>query len=55
MTSKGNAPRIAAGLVGMLVFAVVTYVVTEVAGGTKVESGYSNTPNGVVPGPPDFR
>ena len=48
-------PLIVGTLVGMAVFCVTTYVVVEQAGGTKVESDYSNTPNAVVPGPPAFK
>lgn len=44
-----------AALLSTVVFAVGTYYVVEVAGGTKVEADYSNTPNGVTPGPPDFK
>lgn len=55
MESKSNLPTIVFGLVGVLVYAAVTYAVVEVAGGADVESSYSNTPNGVTPGPPPFK
>lgn len=48
-------PLIAGTLVGVTVFCVVTTLVVDAAGGTKVESDYSNTPTGVVPGPPAFK
>ncbi len=52
---KSLVPFVVATIVGTAVFCVGTYVVTEMAGGTKLESDYSNTPNGVVPGPPAFK
>lgn len=56
MARKSNLPSILAAVVGTLVFAVTTYVVTEAAGGTDAnDSGYSNTPNGVTEGPPPFK
>jgi hypothetical protein len=48
-------PAIVGLLVGTAVFCVTTFVVVDQAGGTKVESDYSNTPNAVVPGPPAFK
>ncbi len=53
--SKSNAPVIIAAVIGTLIFSVVTYVVVDVAGGVDVGPEYSNTPNGVVPGPPEFK
>jgi hypothetical protein len=55
MERRSNVPTVIAAVVGTVVFAVSTYIVVEVAGGTKVESSDSNTPNGVTPGPPDFK
>jgi hypothetical protein len=48
-------PLIVGAIVGTAVFCLTTYLVVEQAGGTKVESDYSNTPNAVVPGPPAFQ
>jgi len=42
-------------VVGLIAFSVVTWAVVEQAGGTKVEPGYSNTPNAVTSAPPDFK
>lgn len=52
---KSNVPVIVGAVLGTLVFAVSTYVVVEVAGGTDLSPSYSNTPNGVHPGPPEFK
>ena len=54
-SGKSNVPLYVAALLGLTVYAVGTYVVVEVAGGTEVSSTDSNTPNGVVPGPPAAR
>ena len=54
-SGKSNAPLYVAALLGLTLYAVGTYVVVEVAGGTEVSSTDSNTPNGVVPGPPAAR
>lgn len=43
---------ILASTVACLLFGFVTWWVVDAAGGTKVESTYSNTPNATVPGPP---
>ena len=53
--SKSNAGVIIAAVLGTLVFSVVTYVTVDIAGGVDVGPEYSNTPNGVVPGPPEFK
>jgi hypothetical protein len=53
--SKSNLVPIVATILGLAVYAVGTYVVVEVAGGTKIEPSYSNTPNGVTAGAPDFK
>lgn len=53
--SKSNVPLIVGTLVSLAAFSVVTFVVVDQAGGTKVTPDYSNTPNGVVPGAPDFK
>ena len=42
-------------VVGVIVYSVATWAVVEKAGGTKVEPGYSNTPNAVTSAPPDFK
>ena len=52
---KRDLPMILAAVLGTIAFAVGTYAVVEAAGGTDVEADYSNTPNGVVPGPPEAR
>lgn len=52
---KSLVPLIAGTLVGVAVFGVATTLVVEAAGGTKVAPDYSNTPTGVVPGPPAFK
>jgi len=53
--SKSNLVPIVASILGLAVFTVGTYAVVEVAGGTKISPSYSNTPNGVTPGAPDFK
>lgn len=52
MSSKSNVPLYVGTILGLALYAGGTYVVTEVAGGTEVTETESNTPNGVVPGPP---
>lgn len=52
--SKSNVPTVVGAIVATLVFAGATYVVVDQAGGTDVSPGYSNTPNGVTPGAPEF-
>ena len=42
-------------VVGVIVYSVATWAVVEQAGGTKIEPGYSNTPNAVTSAPPDFK
>jgi hypothetical protein len=44
-----------AAVLGVGVYAVATWAVTEAAGGTKIEPGYSNTPNAVTSAPPAFK
>lgn len=53
--SKSNVPLYLATIIGMLIYAVGTYVAVEAAGGTEVTSTDSNTPNGVTVGPPPFK
>jgi hypothetical protein len=53
--AKSNTAMISAAMVATLVFGGVTWWVVDRAGGTKVEPGYSNTPNATVPGAPDFK
>lgn len=52
---KTNTGVILAAVLGVVVYAVGTYVAVEAAGGTKIEPSYSNTPNGVTVGPPAFK
>lgn len=52
MKSKSDTPKIILTVVGLAIYAVGTYVVVQVAGGTEVSSHYGNTPNATVPGPP---
>lgn len=52
---KSNVPLYVATLLGLAIYGAGTYVVTEIAGGTGVHADYSNTPNGVVEGPPAFK
>lgn len=40
------------GAVFCLLFGAVTFWVVDTAGGTKMDPGYSNTPNATVPGVP---
>ncbi len=54
-TSKSNTGVILAAVLGVVVYAVGTYVAVEAAGGTKIEPSYSDTPNGVTVGPPGFK
>lgn len=42
-------------VLGVLVYSVGAWAVTEAAGGTKVDPAYSNTPNAVTSTPPDFK
>ena len=55
MERKSNVPKIVLTVAGLAFYAIGTYVVVEVAGGTHVSSADSNTPNATVPGPPDFK
>jgi hypothetical protein len=52
---SSNAGVIVMALVGIAIYAVATYIVTVQAGGTKIESTYSNTPNAVTSEPPPFK
>jgi hypothetical protein len=52
---KSDAPMIIGAVLGIAVFATVTYVAVDVAGGTSVETNDSNTPNGVTVGPPSYK
>ena len=54
-TTKSNVPMFVLAAIGMVVYAVGTYVVVETAGGTGISADYSNTPNGVTPGAPAFK
>ena len=49
---KSNVPLYITTVLGLLIYAVGTYAVVEVAGGTDVSSEHGNTPNAVAPGPP---
>ena len=42
-------------VLGVLVYSVGVWAVTEQAGGTKVDPAYGNTPNAVTSAPPDFK
>jgi hypothetical protein len=53
--SKSNLVPIVASILGLVIYAVGTYAVVEVAGGTKISPAESNTPNGVTQGPPAFK
>ena len=53
--SKSNVPMIVMTLLGLAIYATGTYIVVDQAGGVGVHSDDSNTPNAVVPGPPDFK
>ncbi len=53
--NKGNTGVILAAVLGIVVYAVGTFVAVEAAGGTKIEPTYSNTPNGVTVGAPGFK
>lgn len=55
MERKSNVPMYVLTLLGLAIYGATTYVVTEVAGGTGNHADYSNSPNGVVTGPPDFK
>ncbi|HUR52356.1 MAG TPA: hypothetical protein VMZ11_09545 [Mycobacteriales bacterium] len=52
---KSNSAKLIAATVATLLFGGLTYWVVDISGGTKVEPGYSNTPNATVPGPPEFK
>ena len=53
--AKSNTSMILLATIATLLFGLVTWWVVDAAGGTKVEPGYSNTPNATVPGPPAFK
>ena len=53
--SKSNIPMYVLTLVGLVIYAATTWVVVDHAGGVGVHANDSNTPNGVVPGPPAFK
>ncbi len=55
MKSKSSTPVVLAAVVGTVFYAAATYYFVDIAGGTKIEADYSNTPNGVTEGPPDFK
>ena len=52
---KSNTALILSAMVATVLFGALTWWVVDLAGGTKVESTYSNTPNATVPGPPGLR
>lgn len=52
---KSDAPKWIAAILGLAIYTIGTYVVVEVAGGTKIEPSNSNTPNGVTQAPPAFK
>jgi hypothetical protein len=52
--NKSNVPMLVMAILGITLYGVGTYVVVEVAGGTGIHADYSNTPNGVTAGAPDF-
>jgi hypothetical protein len=52
---KSNLPMFVVAALGLALYGVGTYVVVEVAGGTGIHADYSNTPNGVTAGAPDFK
>lgn len=53
--AKSNTSMIVLAMIATLLFGAVTWWVVELAGGTKMDPGYSNTPNATVPGPPEFK
>jgi hypothetical protein len=53
--AKSNTRLILLAMVATVIFGAITWWVTDAAGGTKVEPGYSNTPNATVPGPPGLK
>ena len=53
--AKSNTKMIVLSTIAMLLYGGITLWVTDVAGGTKVDPAYSNTPNATVPGPPEFK
>jgi hypothetical protein len=55
MERKSNLPMIVLSVIGLLIYTFGTYIVVDLAGGTKVSPDYSNTPNATVPGPPAFK
>ncbi len=54
-TSKSNVPMYALTVIGLVIYAATTWVVVDNAGGVGTNSDDSNTPNGVVSGPPPFK
>jgi hypothetical protein len=52
---KSNVPLYVVSLLGLAIFTATTYVVVDQAGGVGVHPDDSNTPNFIVPGPPDFK
>lgn len=53
--ANSNTRMILLSMVATVLFGVVTWWAVDAAGGTKVEPGYSNTPNATVPGPPAYK
>jgi len=53
--AKSNTATILVAAVATLLFGATTWWVVDAAGGTKVDPGYSNTPNATIPGPPAFK
>ena len=52
---KSNTALIVVSAIGMLLFGFITWWTVVTAGGTKIEPGYSNTPNATISGPPAFK
>lgn len=53
--AKSNTSMILIATIATVLFGILTWWVVVIAGGTKLEPGYSNTPNATVPGPPEFK
>lgn len=53
--ARSNTGTILIAMVATLLFGFITWWVVTIAGGTKVDPAYSNTPNATVPGPPAFK
>lgn len=53
--AKSNTATIIVAAVACIAFGAITFWVVDAAGGTKIDPGYSNTPNATISGPPAYK